>query len=209
MNKTSKQLDNIDTIEMYLQCIAVETARMSWPGSSMTRGKNQILKENSKSAVETFFRDKDKFPMGELWDDPGAIANRYDEWHREITHKLASALDVYIGNQQNKPEAIAAKLINTFMHQLMKIQRFQVLWDHLHLTLDKKVFSSLNRCTLFDCDLETKKIIKKSPYTLEYNEYEKVQKSLWTIIEKMPSDFTEERVLTSRIQLNCWLWTSE
>ncbi len=191
----------------YLKFIATETARMAWPGSMM-RGRHQILKKEAKKKTETFFAEE--FPIRALWDNLAVVADDYRNWHRKVCRDLARWLVKHkrMGAEGNIPEAVAAKLLDTFMHQLMKTERFRVLWPELYLPLDRRVFAVLHSP---DIELDGKdrinEILRKSPYSISRKEYETVQESLLSLLalQKSKTSFRREDLWTSRIELNC-LW---
>jgi len=192
--------------DAYLRFITTETARMAWPGSMM-RGKKQLLRRGAKEAVERFFQDQEEFPIGKLWRNPSKVD--YEKWHRRVSKDLAEALRGYKGAKRNTADAIAAKLLDTFMHQLMKTKRFRALWPRLHLPLDSTVFKALKRCQVeFDGKAKIATILKKPPYSITRKEYEEVQKSMWSLLKRMRADSAVGLQWTSRIELN-WLWISE
>lgn len=190
-------------LDAYLRFITTETARTAWPGSMM-RGKKQVLRQGAKQAVERFFQEK--FPMGDLWLNPSQVADHYEAWHRRVSKDLAEALRGYMGAKRNTTDAVAAKLLDTFMHQLMKTERARVLWHRLHLPLDRRVFDALSRRGVeFDGKAKIATILKKPPYSITRAEYETVQESMWSLLKRMPADSAVGLRWTSRIELN-WLW---
>ena len=191
-------------LDEYLKFIAVETARMGWPGSMM-RGEKHVLKKGAKQATERFFRDR--FPMRSLWDDPLGVADDYERWHRRICCDLADVLGTFMGAKHNKPETVAAKLLDTFMHQLMKTSRFRVLWPKLHLPLDSRVFAALRRRRVdFDGKAQIVEILREGwPYSINRDQYDRIQESLQGLLAQMPSYPSDGLQWSSRIELN-WLW---
>jgi len=203
------------TQEEYLKEVARETARMSYPGG-MSRGEKRVLKKSAKTAIKDFFVgiefDGIKFDLNYLWDKRKSVANQYDDWHKEQAEKLNRVLKVKdkIGNKENEGETIAAKLIDTFMYQLMKYEQFRFIWNKLHLPLDRKILGVLSKYEELPANII--KIIgqyKESPYKLPYEEYRQIQKALWKLVKKLNKDITNNDFkLKSRIQLNL-LWSSE
>ncbi len=190
-------------LEAYLWFITTETARSAWPGSMM-RGKMQVLRQGAKQAAERFFQEK--FPIGDLWRDPSRVATHYDRWHRRVSRDLAETLRGFMGAKRNTSEAVAAKLMDTFMHQLMKTEHVRVLWPQLHLPLDRRVFGALaNRQVEFDGKANIASILDKPPYSITREEYEAVQQSMWSLLKRMQADSSGAVQWTSRIELN-WLW---
>ncbi len=190
------------TQKEYLKAVARETARMSYPGS-MSRGKKQVLKEGAKKKIEEFFATF----LGDLWDSVDSVTNQFDVWHEKQARKLGQYLrdNGRLGKPENNSDVVGAKLINTFMYQLMKYERFRPLWNSLHLPLDGKtlrILQTLNCPSL----ISVKEIIKRPPYSLSYDEYCQIQRALREVVvelNKRPE--VEYNLLTSRIELNL-LW---
>lgn len=191
-------------LKEYLEAVATETARMSYPGRM-----SPILHGGAKAKAEEYF--KKKFPIAEVWGKTRAVARSFDKWHSQWTKELAHALEKKVDKRRGyKPKAVATKLINTFLHQLMKYKRCQPLYKKLHLPLDEEVFKALRRIWNKDRP-ETLRPIEKffrgkgsrSPYKLEYAEYKKIQEALgWLVVKSRVS----RKKLNSRIELNALLW---
>jgi hypothetical protein len=124
-----------------LQLIAVETARMSYPGA-MGMGKNPVIIKGMKAALESYFRDK--FPIAEVWNTASTIAKNYDAWHKARVNEIVKHTKPHI-SAPYVPESVAAKFLNTFMYQLMKHQEARALFPCLYLPLDSRVFSRLRQ----------------------------------------------------------------
>ena len=190
----------------YLKFIAIETARTAWPGSMM-RGEKQVLRKGAKQATEGFFRDK--FPMQDLWMSADSIGKEFDGWHRKVCADLAEVIGPLMGAKRNTKDAVAAKLMDTFMHQQMKMEPVRVLWPSLHLPLDRRVFDALaKRHIKFVGKERIVEILKKPPYSISREEYEKIQQSLWGLLETMPQSSEGGPRWKSRIELN-WLWVGQ
>ena len=190
-------------LDEYLLFITTETARSAWPGSMM-RGKMQVLRKGAKQTAERFFQKT--FPIADLWHNPTRVATNYEDWHRRVSKDLANALRGCMGAKRNTTDAVAAKLLDTFMHQLMKTERIRVLWPQLHLPLDRRVFGALSsRQVEFDGKATIADILEKPPYSITRDEYETVQKSMWSLLKRMQAASGDADQWTSRIQLN-WLW---
>jgi hypothetical protein len=188
------------TRQDHLQRIAVETAKMSYPGS-MSRGIRPVVSGGTKAALQIYFEFA--FPMANVWDTARTIALDYDTWHSarvdEIAHHIGPKVSAH-----NVPESVAAKFLNTFMHQLMKYEEARPLFACLHLPLDARVFSQLLRIrspslaplrTTFEC----------SPYSLPYNEHGVIQDALTRYLAELNARPGAGFRLNSRIELN-WLW---
>jgi len=193
-----------ENIDEYLHFVAIETARMSWPGSMM-RGEKQILRGGAKQKVEDYFRNK--FPIRNLWDNPASIANKYDEWHRKMSEELSEVIKPFMVTQGNTPEAVAAKILNTYMHQLMKYPKLQIIWPRLHLPLDRKAFNALSkRCVSFAGKEKISDLLEKKrgqPYSINRDEYEQLQAVMIEYLQQLRLNTMLE--WSSRIELN-WLW---
>ena len=189
--------------EEYLRAVARETARMSYPGRM-----GGILRKGTKQKVQGYF-EKD-FPLERLWDHAGQEADRFDEFHEKIVFELARVLDENncLKKENDKSEALAAKLLNTFMHQLMKYEQCRPLWKMLHLPLDRITFNALSRLDSPSL-LPVRKIIteyKEKPYQITYiGEYKPIQIALGCAIEELNKRSDIGYKLTSRIQFNL-LW---
>ena len=174
------------------------------PGSMM-RGKKQILKKGAKQSIEDYFGSN--FPIQSLWENPTLIANKYEQWHRKVSRGLIKKLKTYMGADGNTTEAVAAKLLDTYMHQLMKYSELQIIWSKLHLPLDRTVFQELSKRHI--CFIGKEKIAnflkkkKNQPYSINRKEYEQIQASLMSYLKKLRLDTGIE--WSSRIELN-WLW---
>jgi len=127
------------TEEDFLDRIARETARMSYPGS-MSRGLRPIVLKGTKAELEKFFATS--FPMTDLWHQSAALSRDYDNWHEQQSFSIASAIRRYVP-EYHEPVAVATKFLNTCMHQLMKYEPCRALWGQLHLPLDRRVFLAL------------------------------------------------------------------
>lgn len=183
-----------------LRAIGIESARLSYPGS-MSRGKSPVVKQGTKSIVENYFAEA--FPMGEVWSSAHDIAGRYDDWHRERLAEIEEAIakQVWAGNQ---PMSVAAKFLNTFMHQLMKYEPARPLFVALHLPLDSRVFAALRRERLPALS-HIRNQLSESPYALRYDAHEQIQDVLTRFIDELNRRPGAEFAIRSRIELN-WLW---
>ena len=182
------------------RAISMETARLSYPGS-MSRGKSSVVKQGTKIIVENYFAES--FPMGEVWSSAHDIADRYDAWHHERLIKFEGAIakQVCPGNQ---PMSVAAKFLNTFMHQLMKYEPARPLFASLHLPLDSRVFAALRR-ERSPALADIRDHLSKSPYALEYDAHKQIQDALTRFIDELNRRPGAEFAIRSRIELNV-LW---
>jgi len=187
-----------------LEQVARETARMSYP-SSMSRGPRQVVKKGAKRKIEVYFAAK--FPLSALGADVGQVVGHYDAWHKHQTRALGSFLvdKQGLGNMRNDSLAVAAKLINTFMHQLMKYDQFRPLWPQLHLPLDGRIFRAFARIDSPAIRKIREHVGTKTAYMISYSEYELVQDTLWQFIAELNHRPGAEFQVTSRIELN-YLW---
>lgn len=184
----------------FLKNIAVETARMSYPGS-MSRGKRPVVSKGTKATLERFFRDE--FPMNDVWGKAATIAADYDGWHRDLVNGIATCIEPHV-SAHNVGQSVAAKFLNTFMHQLMKYESARPLFNCLHLPLDARVFSKLRRIRSPSL-MPLRNTFAGSPYSLPYERHEIVQDALWPFLDDLNSRRGAGFQLTSRIDLN-WLW---
>lgn len=187
------------TLHEYLRAIACETARMSFPGRM-----GGIVASGAKRAVEMYFIEK--FPINDIWNSSSNVARNYNSWHRLRVQEMSIILNSggYVKDRNNNAEAISAKFLNTFMHQLMKYESCRQLWGELHLPLDRRVFASL--LSLRSEVLRAiKNIIIKPPYSITYDEYFAIQDSLSKLVAELNSRPDVQYKLTSRIELNL-LW---
>lgn len=188
------------SLREYLQAVARETARMSYP----PRMSGVVVQAGAKLAVEQHFVNK--FPLRLIWKDAPRVANRFDRWHKKRAQELGSTLNAgeWLKNKSNRVEAVAVKFLNTFLHQLMKYKPCRPLWKALHLTLDRKVFDqlrSLNSPALEPIEV----ILKKPPYSISYAQYIQIQRALSRLVAELNKRPDVEYKLTSRIELNV-LW---
>jgi hypothetical protein len=198
------------TLDEYLLAIAKETARMSWPGQMAP-----ILKAGAKKSVEAYFTSDFLGHLRKIW--RGQRVVHYDRWHDQRVQELARSLDEKVKSRNRKgartgylPEAVAAKLLNTFMHQLMKYKECRFLWADLHLVLDTGVFKALGRLAVNSRALQSERtdsVLTQNPYTIPYREYKLVQRRLRKFVGELNRRPGNEFRLTSRIELNL-LWTN-
>jgi len=197
------------TKSTFLKQIAVETAKMSYPGAMSRQSQgSQIVIAGTKAALSEYFEEN--FPIEELWDQK--LLKDFDSWHQNRVEEISKTVtEKYMGNKKNNPDAISAKFLNTFMHQLMKYEKFRYLYEKLHLPLDRKVFEALSRnlCGKVPGSLQilARKYVTQA-YSIDYDQYRKIQKeleSLWkSYNENEP--LSKECKLKARIELNCVLW---
>lgn len=189
------------TRSQLLKRIAVETARMSYPGS-MSRGKRPIVLKGTKARLEAYFGKQ--FPLAEIW--KGALNIRgYERWHRRRVADIAKCL---AGNvrRPNKPESVAAKFLNTFMHQLMKYAECRALLPALHLPLDTRVFMELSSLASETLKSIRSLLTESSPYRLPYPRHIEVQRALKRLIAAFNRQPDAEFQIRSRVELNSLLW---
>ena len=173
---------------------------MSYPGS-MSRGKKPVVGEGTKAALEAYFRDT--FPMQSVWNLAPTIAPNYDTWHTSRVNEIAAHIATNV-SMHNVAASVAAKSLNTFMHQLMKYENARSLFTCLHLPLDARVFAKLLR--IHSPSLTPlRDTFSRSPYSLPYEQHVTVQGALWRFIAELNARPGAGFQLTSRIELN-WLW---
>jgi hypothetical protein len=194
------------TLDEYLTAIARETARMSWPGRMAS-----VLREGAKRDTEAYFTSNSFLAeLTKIWKQE---IHDYDSWHTqrltELGPRIASKVRQYPdhGHQAHyRPEAVAAKLLNTFMHQLMKYQEPRYLWEDLHLVLDQRVFTALRKLVPRSITLQkVDNVLTLNPYTISTDQYKSVQRQLREFISELGRRPGRGFDLNSRIQLNL-LW---
>lgn len=193
-------MDAPSTLTDLYERVARETARMSYPGS-MSRGNTPVVRKGTKVALEEHFATK--FPLREVWLSASQVADRYEDWHQTRTGEIAKALEAHIP-KRNNTMAVAAKFLNTFMHQLMKYEPCRALWPKLHLPLDARVFGALARMRAPSLSGVQPSLLK-SPYSLPYVAHLDIQRALWVFMQELNARPSAEFKFGSRIELN-WLW---
>lgn len=199
----SKSKDKVVGELEFLRHIVSETARMSYPGRF--GGK---LRAGAKKDIQIHL---EKVYPGVLKVQKG----NYDAWHKKRVADLSQVIKN--GNYRQKENdtsfALSAKLLNTFMHQLMKYEQFRHLYKQLHLPLDRSVFVIICKIipkddrTELSCLRELAFRWKNCPYQFNKKDYTRIQKELWRLVEYYNKTvFPENRQICSRIDLNCLLW---
>jgi hypothetical protein len=191
-------------LDEYLYAVAKETARLSWPGRMWP-----ILRTGAKNNAEEYFTS-DAFltKLREIWQ--GRVG-AYDSWHERRVPELAASIAEKVTTRNApgipyRPETVAAKLLDTFMHQLVKYPEYRFLWADLHLVLDNKVFAVLHTLARGSVALRAvDDILIQNPYTISGEQYKRVQTQLREFVEELNSRPGQEFGLGSRIQLNI-LW---
>ena len=173
---------------------------MSYP-ASMSRGIKPIVAQHTKKEVEAYFVTN--FPINDIWDSKSRALRDFDAWHAEQVHALAAKIKskVLYGNQ---PSAVAAKFINTFLHQLTKYETARPLVPLLHVPLDSRVFAKL-RTLKSPALISFKAELKGSPYKLEYIRHQEIQQALLLVLSELNKRKGAIYKFSTRIELN-WLW---
>jgi hypothetical protein len=204
MGRPRKQTDSnklpLTTSETRLRHIALETARLSYPGS-MSR-KSGVVKKGTKKSLEIYFEET--FPIASLLKNVDDIAKDYDRWHKDRVDEISKIIAGHLQSEKKEPASVAAKFLNTFVYQLMKYNEFRPLWDQLHLPLDRRVFDklrSLRAESLRDVQSE----FSKSPYEVSYDKSLEIQERLFGLIKEFNEQNDDSWKFHSRIELN-WLW---
>jgi len=186
----------------FLQHIVSETARMSYPG----RFSGPLLRGGAKQAI--FIHFQNTFPQRLLMQ----IEN-YDAWHINEVNQLSQLIEEENYRQDNNDSSfvLSAKLVNTFMHQLMKYDRFRYLYKDLHLPLDRTVFQRLCRAENDHNELHHLREIVRPfamyPYRFGAETYKQIQEQLWGLVHYFNANVLSENCqIYSRIDLNCLLW---
>ncbi len=103
--------------KQFLKAVAQETARMSYPGRM-----GGVVKAGTKKAVEKYFVNH--FPIADVWNEAGRVARKFDRWHKKRVRELGGRMERrgLIKKKSDRGQALAAKFLNTYMHQLMKYE---------------------------------------------------------------------------------------
>jgi hypothetical protein len=163
-----------------------------------------VLKKGTKKAVEEHFVEK--FPLKTVWEDAPRVAHRFDRWHKKRVQELSSTLNTgkRVKNKSDRGEAVAAKFLNTFLHQLMKYEPCRPLYKALHLPLDRRIFDALR--SMKSPALEPIiAVLRRPPYSISYAQYIQVQEALSKLVDSLNDRRGVKYKLTSRIELNL-LW---
>jgi len=190
----------ISTQTEFLDKIARETARMSYPGS-MSRGTKPVVAKGTKKALEEYFTVD--FPLPLVWRQSSEIAIQFDQWHTTRVDEIARAIQSLV-SRHNEPRSVAAKFLNTFMHQLMKYEPCRPLLPVLHLPLDARVFATLSKLHTQSL-APVQNLLSCSPYSLPYEDHIQVQRALLAFVNELNARPKTEFKIHSRIELN-WLW---
>lgn len=194
------------TLDGYLRAVARETARLSWPGRMSC-----ILAKDAKRDAEVYFTaDRFHAELKRVW---AHTIPDYDSWHQERVGELAGYIAGRVRGHDAKgartgyrPEAVAAKLLDVFMHQLMKYEECRFLWAQLHLALDRKVFEALRALARDSVALKSASgTLSRNPYTIAPKQYQFVQRQLQEFVVELNHRRNAEFEITSPIQLNL-LW---
>jgi hypothetical protein len=171
----------------------------------MTRGKKPIVRGGTKQIVEEYFAAATS--LREAWTNAVQVAQDYDSWHRQQAQLFGAVLRdrKCLGHPQYDADVVAAKCIDTFMHQLMKYEPCRALWRHLHLPLDARVLASLRRWKSDAARTLWRQVGRRSPYTLSYDDYSRWQNDLWKLVEELNGVPGAEVTFVSRVELN-FLW---
>jgi len=189
-----------ETRQEYLQAIATETARMSYPGS-MSRGKKPVVSEGTKRLLERYFAHR--FPIAAVFSSTSQVAKAFAPWHRARTYEIARAISRNVASG-NVSTGVAAKFLNTFMYQLMKYERARPLYPVLQLPLDARVFGQLRRIRS-NALVAVAHLLDSSPYRLNYPSHVKVQTALRALINELNARPSAGFTIQSPIELNL-LW---
>jgi hypothetical protein len=201
--------------ECIMKLIATETAKMSYPGAmSMQAYDKQIVRGGTKKELSKYFQECPN--INELWNK--MKLKKYDEWHRKTTIAMSRKLKKEYYNKSKESDAISAKFLNTFMHQLMKYERFRYLYEKLHLPLDGQVFRQLSKKAIviqkgieIPITDELQEIAKNNKaYKINYKQYMQIQDLLLEeLIPEFKKHLPKRCQLESRIDLNAFLWINK
>ena len=191
----------------FLKQIAIETAKMSYPGG-MGRGENQVVRAGAKATLAEYFAEQ--FPIQELWHNEVSEGS-FDEWHyKQVVRIAEGVIREYQGNPDNYATTISSKFLNTFMHQLMKYEKFRYLYKELHLPLDRRVLekisNGLDKINVPKSLQELAWIYRDRPYSMKYDKYSQFQKELRTLMCEYNRLLPPDCRIKARIELNSILW---
>ena len=195
-----------------LSQIARETAKMSWPGRM-----HSILQASTKGAVVDYFAKNFLPRLSAIWTNPTQMSKMgYAVWHHQCVSDLGTFLQqgdhIKIVNKEQistnyKPEAVACKLHNTFMYQLMKYQACRYLWNDIHLILDNVAFRRLHGLSGHYSSLKPiASLLQRNPYKIDYKDYLNIQTQLWQFVDQLNQRSGGQYQISSRIELNSVLW---
>ncbi len=186
------------TLDEYLHAVARETARLSWPGRM-----SALLEAGAKKDTEAYFTCETS--VGALKNVWSQAVSAYDLWHEERVVELAKWIAKRVRTGY-RAEAVAAKLVDTFMHQLVKYEECRYLWADLHLVLDCRVFASLRALARGSVALRAvSSVLDQNPYRISTAQSKAVQRQLREFVGELNLRPGHEFDLDSRIQLNL-LW---
>ena len=181
-----------------MERIARESYQMSYAGL-------RLVTKGAKKKLATYFVKK--FPMIDVWGNAETTARRFEEWHRERVEEISAVIDGYKSKKAYRTDALAAKFLNTFLHQLMKFKKCRPLWPQLHLPLDGIVFCEIKALARSSAALaDIAYLVDGSPYSLGDADYKSIQDALLKYIDELNRKKTLPYRLTSRIEFNFLLW---
>jgi hypothetical protein len=192
-----------------------ETAKMSWPGHM-----SPILEAGAKSGIESWFAKS--CDLRSLSSNKMRGIDDFGKWHKQAVERLARFLDdkkllkprknnsVRDSTREYSARAVAAKLVDTFAHQLTKYPPFRHLYPHLHLPLDQvvrpKILALAKKLRAEDETLLS--ALNKNAYTQASDEYEAIQSFLWHVVDHELTEQVRRRYGRSRILLNPYFWAA-
>jgi hypothetical protein len=194
--------NHIDEREL-LKRIAAETARMATPGSFYGR---VLAEKGTRDQVEDYFVQR--FPLSDLY-NRAVTGAEYPQLHQEAIKSLSTLVEGRIkqlpGHNRRLAFPISAKLVDTFMHQLMKYEQFRYLYRALFLPLDRRVLTSISKRSIDGIKIPDElsdlgKRYRNDAYSIPKNYYNRIQEGLLTLLPHFEQ-------LEARIELNCVLWT--
>jgi len=120
-----------------------------------------------------------------------------------MVNEIAQVIKHFV-SKRNEPMSVAAKFLNTFMHQLMKYDSCRPLLPVLHLPLDSRVFKTLSKVHSQSLT-PVRNLLSCSPYSLPYEDHIKVQRALLDFMNELNARPKTEFKIKTRIEMN-WLW---
>jgi len=193
------------------ECLKRETAKMSWLGHM-----SPILERRTKESIEDWFAAH--LDLAALSNERMRGIDDFETWHNRTTRRLAKSLhsesNVKKGTRRQRYSAfaVAAKLVDTFSHQLTKYPPFSHLYEYLHLPLDQvvrpKILARAKKLQVKNKEALLQ-ALDKNAYTLKPDEYETIQNFLPEVVKRELSNRIRQLYGCSRILLNPHLWATK
>lgn len=195
-------------ISHILIAIIEETVRMGTPGQyygPVVSGGGM-----KQDVIHCF---KNEFPIDTLL-NKRFTEDQYKRMHKDMVEKLYRVINNNIRQLEGhnrKAFPICAKLVDTFMHQLIKYEQFRHLYKNLFLPLDGQVFKKFSHGSILDRAVEFPQEIigiakRMGAYEISSSQYYKIQNHLLVVLTDFNTKMPKRFKLKARIQLNAVLW---